>query len=204
MIWFGMVLMALARPIAEEAPAPPPDPTARAEYDRLSQELMDLTTRNVWTGVERLFLQIEATRVEPTHDILLAGAHSARALGDVRASQARLERALMLQESEEVVSWLNEIHQHYGAVFIACQAKRKPARLDSTERPFSPMLQRSIEYAQEEISANCYFDGMLPAGTYTLVLPDGWSSEFKVVPRVTGVQIDLRSARQRATSKAPR
>ena len=101
-------------------------------------------TTAAWSGVERLFLQIEATRVEPTHDILLAGAHAARALGDVRASQARLERALMLQENEEVVSWLNEIHQHYGTVFIACQAKRKPARLDSAERPFSPMLQPSL------------------------------------------------------------
>jgi hypothetical protein len=204
MLWYGLILAALARPLPEGSPPPPPDSTARAEYHRLSQELMDLTTRNVWSGVERLFLEIEETRVEPTHDILLAGAHSSRALGDVRASQARLERALMLQENAEVVSWLNEIHQHYGSVFIACQAKKKRASLESSERPFSPMLQQAIAFAQDGIEQHCFFDGMLPAGTYTLTLPDGWSSQFEVVPRVAGLRIDLRSERQRPASRAQR
>jgi len=165
---------------------------------------MDLTARNAWTGVERLFLEIEETRVEPTHDILVAGAHSSRALGDVLSSKSRLERALMLQETPDIVSWLNEIHQHYGTVFIACQTKRKRASLESSERPFSPMLQQAIAFAQDEVEQRCFFDGMLPAGTYTLTLPDGWSSQFEVVPRVAGVRIDLRSARQRATPRTPR
>ena len=201
MLWYGLILMALARPLPEGTP---PDSAARSEYHRLSHELKDLTSRNAWRGVERLFLEIEETRVEPTHDILVAGAHSARALGDVRSSKARLERALMLQENTDVVNWLNEIHQHYGAVFIACQTKKKKASLESSERPFSPMLQQAIVFAQDQVEEDCFFDGMLPAGTYTLVLPDGWSSQFAVVPRVAGVRIDLRSTRQRATPRSSR
>ena len=62
-----IALLALAS--ASETPDDAPTAVApkSAEYMRLSQELHKLCALNAWQGVERVFLDLEATEIAPTY-----------------------------------------------------------------------------------------------------------------------------------------
>jgi len=171
---------------------------------RLSGQLHELCALNAWQGVERVFQDIQATEIAPTYEVLIAGAHAARALGDTSKSHTRLQQALMLHEDPELVEWIQDIENRYGSAFIACKKTRKSAKLEISELPFHPMLRRSIEHAQSAIEQDCYFDGLLPEGAYTLTLSDGWSTTLRVVPKAASLNIDLRTTNNRSSKAKPK
>ncbi len=172
---------------------------AQAEAVRLSQEIEKLAQRNAWAGVERMFKALEATGVEPSFDTWVAGAHSARASGDVSSARNRLASALTQQEDRQVVDWLSDIDVHFGRVSLACDPTLD-ASLDIEALPFHPEQRRSIEFAASVLGATCLFDGLLPGGHYSLVW-GSYRASFEVKPQVSSVRLDLRGMDPRLAKK---
>ena len=173
----------------DPAVAPPVDAlsAARAEYQRLAQEIEKLASRNAWAGVERTYLALVATGVAPSYADHLAGAHAARAVGDVASARQRLLAANLLQEDRTIQDWLWEIDSRYNKVFLACDPGKRSLQPD--EMPFDPNMQLAVTFAQAKIDAQGIFDGYLPQGRYTF-----GDSAVVVEPRVQSVQMDFRTA----------
>lgn len=168
-----------------------------AEYHRLSQELEKLSVKNAWSGVERTYVALVRTGVDPKFEDHLAGAHAARALGDVASLRDRLIAASKSRESREVLDWLWGIDQGYGRVFVACDAKN--ARLLTPESmPFNPDERLAVEYAMSRVAEQRVFDGYLPKGRYFF----GEDVPVDVMPQVQSVRIDLRSSDSRSRADA--
>lgn len=160
---------------------------AKAEYVRLSQELEKLASRNAWAGVERTYNALVETQMPPTFADHIAGAHAARALGNIAGSRTRLMAANEIREEREVLDWLWDIDANYGKVFLACGGGKEQVDLAIATMPFDPGQQRAVQFAMTQIGEQCLFDGYLPKGDYTFG-PSG----VAVVPRVQSVRIDLR------------
>ncbi len=158
----------------------------RAEYQRLSEEIEKLVTKNAWVGVENAYLALLATLVQPTAPDHLSGAHAARALGDVLSARTRLIAANALREDRAVLDWLFDIDSNYNRVYLACDPNTRT--LDAVAMPFDPNQKRAVEFAQAGIAASGLFDGFLPAGDYQF-----GDMRIKVEPRVQSVSIDVRS-----------
>ena len=198
MLWVAFwIVMANA-----QEPAPPStDPSVvvlpnRGEYQRLSQELEKLSSRNAWAGVERTYVALLETGVTPSFEDYIAGAHSARALGDVAGSRARLIAANAVKEDRNVVDWLWDIDSHYSRVLLACDIGR--VTLDAVEMPFDPNQRKAVEYAQALIVEKGMFDGYLPQGRYLFgkeTEPGGAQKDRELVvePQVQSLAFDIRT-----------
>ncbi|MFT4625065.1 MAG: hypothetical protein ACI8PZ_003731 [Myxococcota bacterium] len=194
MLTLLLVGLAFAGPAPAESPPEATTPN-HGEYVRISQEIEKLAMKNAWTGVNRLWPDLLATGVPLGLDELLAGAHAARALGDVDSSHIRLDsaRTLVTDDSTErqIIEWLSEIDTHYGRVSLKCDKQKQEASLEVVAMPFKPDMQLAIRYATEQVATVCDFEGMLPAGAYVFVVDDT-RAEIRVEPQVSSVQIDLR------------
>ena len=189
LLWtFGLVAAA-QEPVTDASDTDEPQLPDRAEYIRLSQELQKLALRNAWSGVERTFLKMEATGSPFLFEDLVSGAHSARAMGNVKAVRDRLQEASRLKEARDVLEWMWEIDTAYGSVFLACEvSKKNQPELVAKAMPFDPNQARAIEFAIQQVADTCLFDGMLPGGAYTF-----GPLEFEVQPRVETIRLDLRN-----------
>jgi hypothetical protein len=96
---------------------------------------------------------------------------------------------LKLKRKRKVVSWLNEIEENYGSVFLKASSKGD-AKLQTLDMPIDPTQVNVIKTAQQKLVKNRKFNGLLPKGEYTFV-----EHKFTVNP---GVNIKLEiSPRQR-------
>jgi hypothetical protein len=159
---------------------------AEAEAFRLSQEIDKLAARNQWAGVERSYVKALATGATLTFEAHRAGAHSARAVGDITAVRQRLIWANEIREDGEVVDWLWQIDSTYGEVFVA--ADPGDYELSTVEMPFNPTMASAIQFAIQHVADTGSYVGLLPKGTYHF-----GDIEVDVLPRVQAVRIDLRS-----------
>ena len=164
-----------------------------AEYTRLQQELEKLASRNAWAGVERTYTAMLATGATLGHNDHVAGAHSARAMGNITAARERLMRANEITEDREILDWLWEIDSNYGRVFLAADKGSKNAVLSCTAMPFNPDQRRAVEFAQQLVTETGVFDGYLPQGAYQFGNPNKTPYSVQVVPRVQSVRIDTRT-----------
>ncbi|MCB9744499.1 MAG: hypothetical protein H6741_19710 [Alphaproteobacteria bacterium] len=146
--------------------AGPPDARAIAEYRRLSDQLDGLVEKQIWVGAERTYQQLIATGVAPSFRDLIAGAHTARQLGEIGLTYERLVAAARLEEDREVVEWLWTLDQEYGRVVLIVEAEGS-APLSPSAMPFAPDARRCIEVAQQHLGEAGRFEGMLPVGSYT-------------------------------------
>ncbi len=176
------------------APAETLDDVVVAEYNRLSEELQKLTQRGAWAGVERTFVACEATGHPLSFEDNLAGAYSARVVGNVTAVRARLLRAHDLVEDREILDWVWDIDHNYGRVYLAADVGK--AELQIEKVPFNPDQARAWEYARDQIAATGVYDGFLPAGDYLF-----GGIDLEVVPRVQTARIDLRTNPERAKKR---
>jgi hypothetical protein len=185
-LWWIIALPAIADP-----PLVGPDASASVdvgigEYNRLSQELERLASKNAWAGVERTFQLLVETGVEPSFDDWVRGADAARARGDLAAAHSRLTAANAIREDRTVLEGLWDIDSRYGRVSLLCDADSY-IELEPEHIAMDPDLLRSIEFAKARIHDGCRFVGLLPVGTYRFL------DELVVVdPRVPPVQVDLR------------
>lgn len=168
----------------------------RGEYQRLSQELEKLVSRNAWAGVERTYIALLATGVEPSFEDYLAGAYSARALGDVASARSRLIAANAKREDRAVVDWLWDIDSNYNRVLLACDIGQ--VELQPETMPFEPNQRKAVEFAQKAIVEKGFFDGYLPQGRYVFgkeTGPDGAERDrtLSVEPRVQSIAFDIRT-----------
>lgn len=143
------------------------DAADAAEKLRLTGEMNKLASKNAWAGVERSYNALLELRVDLDFDAHYMGAQAARFLGKTWEVYERLDRARELDPTEEIVTSLAAIDAAYGRVHLAGDARRRPT-LERAAMPFVPDERKAIEWAQTVVSETGSFDGMLPAGTYTI------------------------------------
>ncbi len=169
-------------------PAQADDEIRLAERDRLADEMERLVQRQVWSGVERKFNEMEKLGIELTQDAYLNGAYAARELGDVAAVYERLKKAAQLGGSKEIVDWLWDIDTNYGHVELITVPNRS-AELTVEVMPFDINQRKAVEAALEAAQSNGTFSGLIPQGDYVFsgqpfTVEPGISVRIEVSPRV--------------------
>ena len=143
------------------------DPAVQAEYWRLHDEMQRLAKRQVWTGVARLYDEVETLDgIELTYDDYVAGAMAARHEGEVLVAYQRLTEAAKLDGSREVIEWLWSIDTAYGRVQLGTDPPG-PTTLSIEQMPMLPDQRAAVEAARRQVEEHGLYDGMLPEGTYT-------------------------------------
>lgn len=143
-----------------------------AEHTRLADEMKRLSGRNAWKGVDDAYKRLEALAADEgltlTYRDHFLGASAARELGDINAVYTRLQRALALEKTEEVTSWLADLNQNFGQISLRIDSKYPGDRsLSISEMPFDPAQRRVIEAAQLALQQSRTYQGILPLGSYT-------------------------------------
>lgn len=162
-----------------------------AEHERLSDELEKLASRQVWTGVERKFRELERLGVELTDRDYLHGAYAARELGNVLACYQRLKAAAQKKGTKEIVDWLWDIDTNYGHVELLSVPPRA-TELGTAEMPFDPNQRNAVEAAIKSARADGIFVGMLPKGDYTF-----GGQRFSVEPGISvRIEVSPKARRQ--------
>ena len=164
------------------------DDVTAAEHDRISDELARLAKRQVWTGAEKKFQELERLGVELSLDDYLYGAYAARENGDVLRAYERLQRAARIGGNKEIVDWLWDIDHNYGKVELLMVPSR-PAELTAAEMPFDPNQRKAVEGAIKSAKADGMFIGMLPKGNYdfagqVFTVDPGVAVRIEVSPKV--------------------
>ncbi len=188
-------LAAVPRVLAEQRDAEVVSPELlEGEHQRLAEEMAQLASRQIWSGLERKFLELEAIGVELDFQDLLFGAYAARGVGDVEAARSRLERAAKLQTSKEVGDWLRNIASSYGQVVLSVP-KARDAELAPRVMPFAPDQRAAVDHAISDVAHDGRFEGLLPRGDYTLC-----DVPFIVEPGIT-LQLEVSSRQRRAARR---
>lgn len=148
-----------------------------AEKIRLADEQKSLAARNAWSGVERTYESLLATKCELGFEQHFLGAEAAKLLGKVYEQYTRLQTALALapEASEEypdrgkaaIQASLDAIDQAYRKVEIVGDPRRRPV-LSRPEMPFATDQRKAIEWAITVVSETGSFKGMLPLGAYVV------------------------------------
>lgn len=151
---------------------------AEAEHVRLSEDIKQLANRQLWTGVEKKYAELEKLGVALSYEDLMHGAYAARALGNTQSAYERLKSAAKLNGTKEVVDWLYAIDANYGQVDLIVHNARGVA-LECLEMPFDPDQRIAVESAIETVKKDGTFSGLLPKGDYVFA-----GVPFSVVPGV--------------------
>jgi len=176
---------------AAEPDQPPVDPAlVAAEHERLAGEMEQLARRQIWSGLEDKFRELETLGVPLRYDELIHGAHAARALGDVQTTFQRLEAAVALDSDDETTAWLRSIESEYGQVVLTTSPQRSAA-LEAVAMPFAPDRRAAVAFAADALSEHGSFDGRLPAGEYVLA-----GTSFTVEPGIS-LRIEVSTRKQR-------
>jgi len=164
---------------------------AQAEAERLADEIEKLANRQVWTGVERKYRELERLNTVIGFDELMNGATAARELGDVEHCYQRLKTAAKLEPSKDVVDWLWDIDNNYGHVELLTVPSRS-AELSPQEMPFDPNRRKAVDAAIQSSDQDGIFVGMLPKGHYIFA-----SQAFDVQPGLAvRIEVSPRMRRQ--------
>lgn len=160
----------------------------QAEHERLTDEMESLVQRQVWSGVERKYQEMEKLDIELNAVDHLNGAYAAREFGNMAAVYERLKKAAELEPSKEIVDWLWEIDSSYGLVELITVPNRSAA-LTTEELPFDTSQRKAVEIAIEAAEKNGHFTGLIPKGTYSFagqpfMIEPGLSVRIEVSPRV--------------------
>lgn len=163
-----------------------------AEVERLYGEMMKLATKNAWSGVDRLYRQIEEmdpdafSAARDPANMHFLGSEAARMLGDTARQRDLLLRAhaaLSGADAEtgakqaQFESSLGAIEAVYGTVTITPRSGRNAKRqaknatrpiLVRPEMPFATDQRSSVEHVIQALDENGEFSGMLVAGEYVL------------------------------------
>ena len=162
--------------------------TDQAEADRLSDDIRSLAERQVWTGVERMYVQATALGAILPADIHLTGAYAARERGDLIAVYRRLTRSAEIKPSQEVVDWLWDLDHNFGRVQLVADRKGT-AVLEAKQMPLDPNRRQAVAEAIRQSKDSGSFKGLLPRGDYRFHGQDfrveaGISVRVEVSPKV--------------------
>lgn len=181
------LIRALSIALLLSGPAFAKDAT-QAEHDRLSEEVERLVQRQVWSGVERKFVEMKKLGVQLTQQDYLHGAYAARELGNVMAAYERLYSAKELGASREIIDWLWDIDRNYGHVELHT-VPRRSADLAAELMPFDVNQRKAVEVATFTVGDDGSFIGLIPKGNYVFAgqpfsVEPGVSVRIEVSPRV--------------------
>lgn len=180
-VFFGLILNGSA--FAKNA--------TQAEHDRLSEEMERLVQRQVWTGVEQTFEELERLDVALTQQDYLHGAFAARELGNVQSVYERLILAKELGSTQEINDWLMNLVQNYGHVELMTVPNRG-TELTAELMPFDVNQRKAVEMAIAAASDDGHFVGMIPRGNYVFA-----GQPFTVDPGVSvRIEVSPRTRRQ--------
>jgi len=165
-----------------------PESVVEAEHQRIAHEMKNLIERQIWSGVERKFGQMQRLGCELTFDDYVNGAYAARELGDVMSVYLRLKEAIKLGDSKEVIDWLWDIDNNYGRVELF-SVPAKSTDLTVSQMPFDPTQRKAVDAAIESAQHDGIFHGMLPRGEYqfagqSFTVEPGLSVRIEVSPRL--------------------
>ncbi len=148
---------------------------AEAERNRLQEELVKLSQKNTWSGVERIFLQLEALHVPLSVEDHFLGAQASMESGDMLTALRRLQAGLSTVDPSEpssvhgqARSLLGEIQARYGLVHIVIHDEEVVPALFRSPMPFSSQERQAIAHAQAKLVERRSFMGLLPSGQYRL------------------------------------
>jgi len=164
----AVLALVLSMPLSAAAT----DPRVSSEYRRLTEQIVNYADRNAWPAVARTFAELEALEGAPlTAPDLYLGAQAARALGDALTCRRRLLLAFEKLDKAatfdaKAARWLGELQSEYGHVQI--RTKGAEPQLMAVNPPFQPDRQAAIQFAAARLKADRTFDGLLPAGDYTI------------------------------------
>jgi hypothetical protein len=154
------------------------------ERDRLSDEMDNLAKRQIWTGVERKYLQLIALEMDLRAADHLTGAYSSREQGHLDAVHERLKLAASLAPTKEIIDWLWDIDHNYSRVVLVAD-KNGPAALVPAMMPLDPNQRKAVEHAISEIERSRRFEGLLPRGDYVFA-----EQAFTLEPGI-GMRVDI-------------
>ena len=163
---------------------------AQAELMRLTQDMSNLSKRQHWMGVERVYEKILAIkRAEIHYEVHRLAADAARARGDMAATLDRLERAVAVEVHDEDVRFMTSLRENYGFVVLET-SPRRPAVLSVDTMPFPPDQRLQIKTAMVACDKAGYFRGMLPIGLYRL------DNQVFEVTRGMTIQVELAESKK--------
>lgn len=143
-----------------------------AEHTRVSEEMRKLAQRNAWAAVESQFQKLVA--LQSSGEVLSVmelslGIQAAQNLGDITAARARLAQAIKIQPTPEFQGAMNEIDANYGHVKLAYDKRYGSDRtIVAAVPPFAPDQRAAIAIANNIVLGEHDYDGLLPAGDYTV------------------------------------
>jgi hypothetical protein len=166
-----------------------------AEHIRISGDIEQLATRQLWVGVEKKFAELKKLGVEPSFDDLVHAAYAARALGNAQNAYDRLKVAARINGTREIVDWLFTIDANYGQVQLVATPPRGVS-LTSTELPFDPDQRVAVDAAIEHVKREGSFSGLLPRGSYTFAgqpftVEPGIAVRIEVSPKLKKTEGEL-------------
>jgi hypothetical protein len=178
-----LFLVLLCTPIASAG-----KDVVQAEHERLADEMETLVARQIWSGVERKYREMEKLEIQLTQQDHLHGAYAARELGDMARVYERLKKAAEVDPTKEIIDWLWEIDSNYGHVELVTVPNRS-TELTITEMPFDTCQRKAVEIAVSAAHEDGTFTGLIPRGSYTFAgqaftIEPGVSVRIEVSPRV--------------------
>ncbi len=210
---FGLLLASVSTtPLGRQAHA---GAAEDAEKVRLDEDLRKLATRNAWDGVEGIYARLrslEAKGVIVTQEQHELGAQAALALGNVREGRARLglarASATVAADQERLGAMVADIDRRFGNVVLTAGTRsRRDIKVQRNPNPFAVDERAAIQAATDSLRLSGTFDGLLPAGNYTLgavafsVQSDGSVTRANADP--TGVPGEKPEASAQAAPLAP-
>ncbi len=144
----------------------------KAEHVRVSEEMRKLAQRNAWSAVEAQFeklLALQSAGEVLTVQELSLGIQAAQNLGDITAARARLEQAIKIEANPDFQQQIQAIDANYGHVKLAYDKRYGGDRvITPASPPFAPDQRASIAIANTVVAAPGDYDGLLPAGDYSI------------------------------------
>ena len=157
----GMHTIRLLLPLLLGLPALAND----AEIERLTEDIEARAVKGQWSGVERLYNEIDALDI-PSPEVLYLGAQAAAQAGD---AQTAFRRAIYAERGRQgsTEGMFQRYVWEYGRLAVH-RLDRSCIRLTPLERPFDPVKSSAIDFAAKELEETGAFFGILPKGSYNL------------------------------------
>ena len=135
----------------------------KAELIRLEEDIKKFAARNAWEAVESRYDQAVELGIPLTYEVYWLGANAARGLGDSQEAYERLLLARNLagtsKEKEQTEDFIRAIETNYASVDIEIG---KNGELLVSLMPFDPAYEASIRAAQELVTEEHRFVGLVP------------------------------------------
>lgn len=157
------------------------------ESRRLANEMTSLARKNAWTGVERKYAEMVALGGVIPGKSHNEAAQAAQHAGNIRGMQMRFRKARAAGVNTDAD--LLEIDEKFKQASIRSATPRPKSDKKAAKAavptlliasvPFAPDARKAVEFARKKLEEKWSFNGMLPAGSYT-VEHEGRTATFEV------------------------